>query len=135
MNNLYTMTTEELVNLIRDTKGLMDPSIRPEFISYFNRLWDNTLPKEQTYQVQLVNPGDKMINCIKEIRAVTGLGLKEAKDFVDEFYLPREDNDWNVPRKLLQMSKVIVDNLTKQEAQEIVNKFINIGARAVLMVD
>jgi large subunit ribosomal protein L7/L12 len=39
---------------------------------------------EQTeFTVVLVTTGDKKINVIKEVRAVTGLGLKEAKDLVE----------------------------------------------------
>jgi large subunit ribosomal protein L7/L12 len=33
--------------------------------------------------VILVSGGDKKINVIKEVRAITGLGLKEAKDLVE----------------------------------------------------
>ena len=33
--------------------------------------------------VVLTDAGDKKINVIKEVRAITGLGLKEAKDLVD----------------------------------------------------
>ncbi|MCC5790443.1 MAG: 50S ribosomal protein L7/L12 [Opitutales bacterium] len=40
--------------------------------------------EEQTeFDVILVAPGDKKINVIKEVRAITGLGLKEAKDLVE----------------------------------------------------
>lgn len=40
--------------------------------------------EEQTeFTVILKNSGDKKINVIKEIRAITGLGLKEAKDLVE----------------------------------------------------
>jgi large subunit ribosomal protein L7/L12 len=35
------------------------------------------------FTVVLANAGDKKINVIKEVRAVTGLGLKEAKDLVE----------------------------------------------------
>ena len=35
------------------------------------------------FDVILVGPGDKKINVIKEVRAITGLGLKEAKDLVE----------------------------------------------------
>ncbi|MDX9721115.1 MAG: 50S ribosomal protein L7/L12 [Myxococcota bacterium] len=35
------------------------------------------------FKVILATVGDKKINVIKEIRAITGLGLKEAKDLVD----------------------------------------------------
>ena len=40
--------------------------------------------EEQTeFTVILAKAGDKKINVIKEIRAITGLGLKEAKDLVE----------------------------------------------------
>jgi large subunit ribosomal protein L7/L12 len=40
--------------------------------------------EEQTeFNVILVSGGDKKINVIKEVRAITGLGLKEAKDLVE----------------------------------------------------
>ncbi|QXX74090.1 50S ribosomal protein L7/L12 [Methylovirgula sp. HY1] len=40
--------------------------------------------EEQTeFTVMLVGAGDKKIEVIKEVRAVTGLGLKEAKDLVE----------------------------------------------------
>ena len=40
--------------------------------------------EEQTeFDVLLTGAGDKKIQVIKEVRAVTGLGLKEAKDLVD----------------------------------------------------
>ena len=35
------------------------------------------------FSVSLTSVGDKKINVIKEVRAVTGLGLKEAKELVD----------------------------------------------------
>jgi large subunit ribosomal protein L7/L12 len=35
------------------------------------------------FTVVLVDAGDKKINVIKEVRAITGLGLKEAKDLVE----------------------------------------------------
>ncbi len=40
--------------------------------------------EEQTeFTVVLVSGGDKKINVIKEVRTITGLGLKEAKDLVE----------------------------------------------------
>lgn len=35
------------------------------------------------FDVILASAGDKKINVIKEVRAITGLGLKEAKDLVE----------------------------------------------------
>lgn len=48
--------------------------------------------EKSTFQVILTSAGDKKINVIKEIRAVTSLGLKEAKDLVESAPKPIKDN-------------------------------------------
>src|SRR3989339_1173262 len=49
--------------------------------------------EEQTeFTVILANAGDKKINVIKEVRAITGLGLKEAKDLVEGAPKPVKEN-------------------------------------------
>ena len=57
--------------------------------------------EKTSFQVVLASGGDKKIQVIKEIRALTNLGLKEAKDLVE-----------GAP-------KVIKDGATKEEAQKI----------------
>jgi large subunit ribosomal protein L7/L12 len=48
---------------------------------------------EQTeFTVILANAGEKKINVIKEVRAITGLGLKEAKDLVEGAPKPVKDS-------------------------------------------
>ena len=56
--------------------------------------------EEQTaFDVVLLAAGDKKIQVIKEVRAITGLGLKEAKDVVDgapqavKSGIPRDEAD------------------------------------------
>src|SRR5207249_1236756 len=45
---------------------------------------DGAAAEEQTaFDVVLTSAGDKKIQAIKVVRAITGLGLKEAKDLVD----------------------------------------------------
>jgi len=39
--------------------------------------------EKDSFDVVLASAGDNKINVIKEVRAITGLGLKEAKDLVD----------------------------------------------------
>lgn len=39
--------------------------------------------EKDEFDVVLTGPGDKKINVIKVVRAITGLGLKEAKEMVD----------------------------------------------------
>ena len=43
----------------------------------------NASEAKTEFSVSLTSIGDKKINVIKEVRAVTGLGLKEAKDLVE----------------------------------------------------
>lgn len=57
--------------------------------------------EKTAFQVILASAGDKKINVIKEIRTVTSLGLKEAKDLVEA------------------APKVIKDNASKEEAAKI----------------
>ena len=57
--------------------------------------------EKTSFQVILASAGDKKIQVIKEIRALTNLGLKEAKDLVE-----------GAP-------KVIKDGVNKEEAQKI----------------
>jgi len=67
--------------------------------------------EEQTeFTVVLAAAGDKKINVIKEVRAITGLGLKEAKDFV-------EGAPGNVK-----------EGVSKEEAEQIKKKLEEAGA-------
>ena len=71
--------------------------------------------EEQTeFTVMLKEVGDKKINVIKVVREITGLGLKEAKDLVD-----------NAP-------KPIKENIDKAAADEIVKKLEEAGAKCEL---
>jgi large subunit ribosomal protein L7/L12 len=63
------------------------------------------------FTVVLAAAGDKKINVIKEVRAVTGLGLKEAKDLVE-----------GAP-------KTLKEGVNKQEADEIKKKLEAEGAK------
>ncbi|NLT95322.1 MAG: 50S ribosomal protein L7/L12 [Clostridia bacterium] len=67
--------------------------------------------EEQTeFDVILANAGDKKINVIKVVRALTGLGVKEAKDLVD-----------GAP-------KPVKEKVEKAEAEEIKKKLEEAGA-------
>lgn len=71
--------------------------------------------EEQTeFNVVLLSAGDKKIQVIKEVRALTSLGLKEAKDLVD-----------NPP-------KPIKEGLPKKEAEELKAKLEAQGAKVEL---
>ena len=66
--------------------------------------------EQSEFTVNMTSCGDKKIQVLKVVRELTGLGLKEAKDIVD-----------NLP-------KVIKEGATKEEAQNIKSKLEEVGA-------
>ena len=66
------------------------------------------------FTVMLISPGDKKINVIKEVRAATSLGLKEAKDLVEG--APKE----------------VKSGVNKKDAEEIKAKLEAAGAKVEL---
>ncbi|MDL1957431.1 MAG: 50S ribosomal protein L7/L12 [Candidatus Desulfofervidus auxilii] len=67
-------------------------------------------PAKTEFDVILTSAGDKKIQVIKVVRAITGLGLKEAKELVD-----------NVP-------KPVKEGISKEEAEDIKKKLEEAGA-------
>ncbi|MDR2760322.1 MAG: 50S ribosomal protein L7/L12 [Rickettsiales bacterium] len=70
--------------------------------------------EKNSFTVLLESSGENKINVIKEIRAITALGLKEAKDLVD-----------GAP-------KVVKENVKKEEAEQIKTKLEAAGAKVKL---
>ena len=66
------------------------------------------------FDVILASAGDKKINVIKEVRAITGLGLKEAKDLVEA------------------APKPVKEGVAKAEAEDIKKKLEDAGAKVEL---
>ena len=71
--------------------------------------------EEQTeFDVILKSAGDKKINVIKEVRGITGLGLKEAKELVEAG------------------GKAVKEGVSKDEAEDIKKKLEDAGAEVEL---
>ena len=70
--------------------------------------------EKEDFTVVLVNAGANKINLIKEVRAITGLGLKEAKDLVE-----------GAPKN-------IKEGVNKAEAQDLKKKLEDAGAKIEL---
>ena len=70
--------------------------------------------EKDEFDVILASAGDKKINVIKEVRAITGLGLKEAKDLVEA------------------APKAVKEGASKDEAEEIKKKLEEAGATVEL---
>jgi large subunit ribosomal protein L7/L12 len=69
--------------------------------------------EKSTFDVILKEYGDKKIQVIKEVRALTGLGLKEAKDLVDAVPKPVKQGlskeDAEAARKQLEAAGAVVE--------------------------
>mgnify|MGYP000848316666 CR=1 FL=1 len=70
--------------------------------------------EKSEFTIFLASAGDKKINVIKEVRSITGLGLKEAKDLVDG--APKE----------------VKAGVPKKEAEEVKKKLEAAGAKVEL---
>ncbi len=66
--------------------------------------------EKDEFDVVLASIGDKKINVIKEVRAITGLGLKEAKDLVEA------------------APKAVKEGVAKDEAEKIKEQLEGAGA-------
>ena len=72
--------------------------------------------EEQTeFTVILAEAGDKKINVIKEIRTITGLGLKEAKDLVEG--APKTVKEAATKDEAAKIKKVLEDQGAKVEVK------------------
>lgn len=72
--------------------------------------------EEQTeFTVILAEAGDKKINIIKEVRTITGLGLKEAKDLVEG--APKPVKEGVSKDEAAKIKKVLEDNGAKVEVK------------------
>ena len=67
------------------------------------------------FTVILANAGDKKINVIKEIRTITGLGLKEAKDLVEG--APKTVKEGVSKDEADKIKKVLEENGAKVEVK------------------
>ena len=70
--------------------------------------------EKSEYDVILKAAGDKKINVIKEVRTITGLGLKEAKDLVEAG------------------GKAVKEGVSKDEAEKIKSQLEEAGAEVEL---
>ena len=75
---------------------------------------DAPAEEKDEFTIMLMAAGDKKINVIKEVRAVTELGLKEAKDLVE------------------QAPKEVKSGVNKKDAEEIKAKLVAAGATVEL---
>ena len=119
------LTNEELIEAFKELT-IIELS---EFVKLFEETFEVTAAavavagpaaaaeeaEEKTdFDVVLEAAGDKKIAVIKEVRAITSLGLKEAKDLVDS------------------APKAVLEGVTKEAAEKAVSQLEDAGARVTL---
>ena len=109
INELKPMEISDLIKKMEDEWGV---SAAPAAVAVAGPAAGGEAVEEKTeFDVILTAIGDKKIQVIKEVRAITGLGLKEAKALVEE------------------APKAVKEGLEKEEAEKIKAQLEETGAQ------
>lgn len=117
LSNLTVLEAADLSKMLEEKWGVSAAAPAPVAIAMPAGGGDAgaAVAEEKTeFDVILAAIGEKKINVIKEVRAITGLGLKEAKDLVES------------------APKAIKEGATKAEAEELKKKLEEVGATVEL---
>ena len=115
LSNLTVLEAAELSKLLEEKWGVS--AAAPVAVAAVAAGGGEAAPaaEEQTeFDVILADAGDKKINVIKEVRAITGLGLKEAKDLVEA------------------APKPVKEGVSMSEAEELKKKLEEAGAKVTV---
>ena len=113
LSELTVLEAADLAKMLEEKWGVS--AAAPVAVAAVAAGGDAGAAEEQTeFDVILTAFGEKKINVIKEVRAITSLGLKEAKDLVE-----------GAP-------KPVKEGVTKEEAAEIKGKLEEAGATVEL---
>lgn len=80
---LSNMPVIELADLIKELEDKWGVSAQAAAVAVAAGPAGPAAEEQTEFDVILAGAGDKKINVIKEVRGITGLGLKEAKDLVE----------------------------------------------------
>ena len=115
LSSLTVLEAAELAKMLEDKWGVSASAAVAVAAAPGAAADGGAAAEEKTeFTVILKAAGEKKINVIKEVRAITGLGLKEAKDLV-------EAGD-----------KAVKEDISKDEAEEIKKKLEDVGASVEL---
>lgn len=113
IKNLTVLELSELVSELEEVLGVS--AAAPAMAMAAMPAAGGAAAEEKTdFDVELTAPGDKKIQAIKVVREVCGLGLKEAKEFVEA------------------APKMIKEGVEKAEADSIKEKFEAVGATVTI---
>jgi len=114
IEHISSMTVLDLANLVKELEDKFGVSAAPVAVAGAGGGAAEAAEEQTEFTVMLLDAGAKKINAIKEVRAITGLGLKEAKELVES------------------APKAVKEGLEKKEAEEILKKLEAAGAKAEL---
>ena len=112
LENLTLLQAAELVKELEEKFGVS--AAAPVAVAAAPGAGAAAEEEKDEFEVVLTAAGDKKINVIKEIRTITGLGLKEAKDLVE-----------GAP-------KTVKEGVPKEEAAKIKEALEKVGAKVEL---
>ncbi len=112
IEKMSVLDLAELVKILEDKFGVS--SAAPMMMAPTAVGGADLVEEKTDFNVELTNSGANKIAVIKAVRAITQLGLKEAKDMVD-----------GAP-------KVVKENVKKAEAEEMKKKLETAGAQVTL---
>jgi large subunit ribosomal protein L7/L12 len=115
LSGLTVLEVSELVKMLEDKWGVSAAAAMPAFAMPMPGQGGGgaaeAVEEKTEFDVILADAGASKINVIKEVRAITGLGLKEAKDLVEA------------------APKPIKEGVNKAEAEDIKKKIEAAGAK------
>ncbi len=112
---ISNMSVLELSELVKEFEEKFGVSAQATVVAGGGAAAGGEAAEEQTeFNVVLTGAGDKKINAIKVVRAITGLGLKEAKTAVEE------------------TPTVLKEGVSKEEAEELKKQIEEAGASSEL---
>lgn len=114
LSNLSVLEASELSKLLEEKWGVSAAAPVAVAAAPAGGAGEAAAEEQDSFTVVLTAAGDKKINVIKEVRTITGLGLKEAKDLVE-----------GAP-------KDVKENASKEEAAKIKEKLEAAGATVEL---
>lgn len=109
IEHVSKMSVLDLANLVKELETKFGVSAAP--VAVAGAAAGPAAEAQTEFTVMLMEKGATAINVIKEVRAITGLGLKEAKDLVE-----------GAP-------KMVKEGVTKDEAAELKKKLEAAGAK------
>ena len=116
LNSIAEMSVMDVVELVQAMEEKFGVSAAAAVAAAPVAAGDGGAAEEEKdeFDVMLMAAGEKKVNVIKAVRAITGLGLKEAKAMVDE------------------APSTVKEGATKEEAEDILKQLEEAGASAEL---